>query len=136
MNFRDTLEDAVARAERELREAQTRYDVLRETLRKYNESAGLPARRRGHSGSATKADPTRTRPTKAHPAKTKASRMRAIIVRHATDGVTAPAVVSALQQQGIAAALNAVHAALSKMKKARLVTVKSGRYFPTSRLVE
>jgi len=62
------------------------------------------------------------------------SRIRLIVAGHGALGVSAPEVVTLLGKQGVRVSLNGVHAAFSKLKKAGLVTSKSGKCFPTNRL--
>jgi hypothetical protein len=62
--------------------------------------------------------------------------IRTLVAAAGASGVTARDISSSLDGRALNAHINVIHAALSKMKQARLVTVKSGKYFPTAALTK
>jgi hypothetical protein len=139
MNFREMLRAEVARALKAARDAQNRYQVLREMVEKYERSASGPYPKRVAKRAVPASDGKKTlRRSRAarRPALTLGARIVSIAVGRQEAGVSGPEMVEALRGIGVKASSNVIYSALSKLKKRKALYFKAGKYYPTAESVK
>jgi hypothetical protein len=131
VDFVKALKAEIDNARRAMFEAQARYALLQETLRKYEGT---------NTSRDTRDTPTlarRTRKSPRHNAKTtKMATIRAVLADHHASGISARDISAQVKRRAIKMSNNAVFAALSKLKQRKLATVDGGKYFPTKSLLD
>jgi hypothetical protein len=137
MDFMETLRAEIAKARAVMSEARSRHNLLKQTLRKYQQlqerrsaDLALPARPRRRR--AKKA----SRQTRRGAAPNKTGLIRDLIVEHHTSGISTDDLFVGLKRKRIDISKNAVFAALSKLKQRGFVTVRNDKSFPTESMLQ